>query len=85
MITFTEKQRLPYETVVECDQYPAWIVHYSDIEKPYFQAYVVKEYCLPLKKGKETWAHDNKRIGKDGKGFKTLDEAKQAIIDYFGE
>ena len=59
---------------------PVWVVHYEAIEDSqsfryeFWQPYRAIE---PLKRGREVWAHNNKRIGKEGE-FKSLAAALKA-------
>lgn len=57
---------------------PVWIVYYAAIlgvRAGHFQAY---RAVAPVPAGREPWSVDNRRIGAEGRGFKTLNEAAKA-------
>lgn len=57
---------------------PVWIVFYAAVEGvrlAYYQAYRAVE---PVKKGRDPWSVDNRRIGDPNHGFPTLEAAMQA-------
>ena len=62
---------------------PVWICHYEAIEDSqsfrheFYQPYVPVE---KLKPGRAVWAHNNKRVGKEG-AFRTLEAAMQAAVE----
>lgn len=55
---------------------PCWIVFYDTTHiPPFYEAYKVKDYLLPLpKKIRNYWTYDNRRLS-NGNGFKTIEEA----------
>lgn len=71
------------ETIWVHKSCPVWIVHYDAIEDSqsfrheFFQPYIAIE---PLKRGRQVWAHNNKRVGKEA-AFRTLDEAMFAALE----
>lgn len=68
------------ETIWVHESAPVWVVHYEPIEDSqsfrheFYQPYIAIE---AVKKGREVWAHNNKRIGKEGE-FKTLADSLAA-------
>ncbi len=71
-----------YETIWQHNEKPIWIVEYKNEHTnkiPTFRIYRVKDYELPLKKGKRIWAHDNELIGNEH-GYASLNEAMTAVV-----
>lgn len=70
-----------YDTIWVHDDKPLWIVEYKNehtTKVPCFRAYQVKQYALPLKKGKKLWAHDNELSHKEDVTYPTLLAAMEA-------
>lgn len=69
-----------YETILVHQTAPVWIVHYEAIEgsrdfrHEFWQPYRAIE---KLKRGRQIWAHDNKRIGDEAE-FRSLEAAMAA-------
>jgi hypothetical protein len=55
----------------------AWIVFYDKPIAPFYEAFTVKAY-VKNKQNVTPWALDNERLS-NGDGYKTLDEAMQAV------
>ena len=56
---------------------PVWVVHYkcADRRDDFWQAYKAVQH---VPKGRMPWSIDNRRIGPEKRGFKTLGEALKA-------
>lgn len=67
----------PTGEVLKHAREPYWVVHYGETNRmgEHWQAY---KAIAHIPKGREPWSVDNRRIGPDS-GFKSLEEAKQAV------